>query len=254
MKQDHSILLIAGIISLLLLAFFLILQKSGASILALDAKWILLSLSPLFLALIIGGYVKSFRGFGIELEARLRNSVSTFELKARDALFDLKGNEKQTVSYLNSLPDPEKQRVMRLIFFLGQPNKYYAPRAIRQYVETLTNLQYFEVRRESGEFVCLIPVSFFKNQRNNFDELLKEFVSSLETQSVLQRYQGIAITLTVLENRDILAVLRELRRSQKNQAVVISQASVFLGVVTLTDIEHRIINDVLEISPTKGVA
>lgn len=41
MKQDHSILLIAGIISLLLLAFFFMLQHSGTSILALDTKGIL---------------------------------------------------------------------------------------------------------------------------------------------------------------------------------------------------------------------
>lgn len=61
-------LLLAGVASLALLALFAELQDADASIIRLPVQWLWVSVLPLLLVLALGGYIKKFKGAGVEFE------------------------------------------------------------------------------------------------------------------------------------------------------------------------------------------
>ena len=249
-NNEHSILLIGVIISLLFLTFFFILQGYNSTLLYLDIKWLALCSLPTLIALFIGGYIKSFKGFGLELEARLKNPISTLELKTTDAITEVLGDEKRSYSFLMELTSTQIRTFSRLVFTSGKKD-YYNPRVIFEYLERLTNLKYFEVKRHTGEFICLLPVSTFRGK--NRDNVIKIdlFISSIVNENVLSVFPSEAITLTVKDDSDLLAVLKLLKKRKKNFIVVLSKEKHFIGTVRLNDVEKRIAEEVLEAHKNK---
>lgn len=247
MKTSHKPLVIAFIISALLLIAFFTLQHNEAKILALDSKWIAISLLPILVVLLIGGYIKSFKGFGIELEGRLNNPVTSVSLTATDAAEELAGDEKRSLNYLHMLAErgrPHNRYISRLIFIQGRRN-YYSAEIISEYMRVLSGLKYFEVREESGDFIALIPVSRFK-QRNEVDlELVHSFISSLEDRILFPLFQPGAIRNKVNEGTSLVDALREIRKQNIAYIAVVSDENSFVGLLNARDIEKRIADEVL---------
>lgn len=249
-NNEHSILLIGIIISLLFLIFFFILQGYNSSLLKLDIKWLVLCSLPMLIALFVGGYIKSFKGFGLELEARLKNPITTIELKTTDAITLILGDEKQGYPFLNELTLIQIKSFSRLVFTFGKKD-YYNPRAIKEYLERLTNLKYFEVKKNSGEFICLLPVTVFGPKERYNIEIINLFIEALENENILSIFSKEVITLFVKNDSDLLDVLIVLKKEKKNIIVVVSSEKHFIGTVNLHDIEKRITEEVLEAHKNK---
>jgi hypothetical protein len=72
----HQLLIISLAVSIIILSIFFVFQYYQLKVLLLDVKWIILSGTPILIGLFIGGYIKSFKGFGLELESNLTAPIS----------------------------------------------------------------------------------------------------------------------------------------------------------------------------------
>ncbi|MFT5282401.1 MAG: hypothetical protein ACI94Z_001228 [Yoonia sp.] len=151
----HAILTGSTLLSLLFLGFFLYMQSKGSVILKLEAQWVAISILPILIALVVGGYIAKFKGFGIELEGKLEAPVNSIQLKATDAIEEFPGNEKESMPDLFRVSETHRFAAKRLSFNLDKKN-YYGLHAIEEYISALPNIEYFEVKRANGEFVCLL--------------------------------------------------------------------------------------------------
>jgi len=254
--QDRKKIIIAGISSSLLLLILLgILQEKGAKFLTLSNQWIFLSILPILIALFVGGYITKFKGFGVELESALKASVlSSIDLKATDALSDIPGDEKQSLEYLHNMPREKALSIRWLVFESGK-RSYYTPYGIREYLEKLPNLSFLEVRTREGQFICYIPIHFFKGQIDSggydrFDmEKLGRFVNAIEQGNVQESFSHIAVSLVVKSSISLVEVLKAMREEQVDMAAVISDRGKYLGVLFSRDVEKKVADAVLRSKP-----
>ena len=147
--SHHTTLFVGGIASIFMLLIFLILQYNEPKVLKLEFRWLLVAGVPLLASLIVGGYIKSFKGFGVELEASLSKPVTNIELTATEAMDEVPGNGKKSINYLRSLNPKLKKSISRLILVQGR-KKYYQPRALEIYLRELSGLKYIEIRKPEG--------------------------------------------------------------------------------------------------------
>jgi hypothetical protein len=248
--NEHRLLIICSILSLGMLIVLAILQYHGSDILKLEAKWLAISGSPVLVALFGGGYINRFKGFGVELESKLKSPIRPIDLKATDAVTGLHGNEKQSVARLPDFKNDQIERIKRLSFISGSRN-YYGTDAIIEYFEVLRKLEYVEVKKKSGEFVCLIPIEEFKtcNKNCNISKFshheIDRFIEALENENLLQAYSHTCVRLTVKQNEGLIAALQKLRESNTIMAAVVNTKKEFIGLLTEREIEHSIANEVL---------
>ena len=79
-------------ISILALMFLVIAAIEKWSFLELGAHWLAVAILPLLVGLLVGGYISSFKGFGIEFEAAVKRVVAEKEV-AEEAESDEGGEE-----------------------------------------------------------------------------------------------------------------------------------------------------------------
>lgn len=247
--RDYKILTIGTVVSILVVVILGWLQSIEATVLNLAPQWLALAILPIVVALFAGGFVTSFKGFGVELETQLQAPVGSLDLTASDAIADVTGDEKQSISYLENLPLDKKLRVRWLLFVHGR-KAYYTTYGIRQYVESLPNIEYFEVRDEFGEFVCFLPISLFRDSsRPEYDQILDDniatFVSAIEEERVADTFSRDAVTLSVSSKLSLVEVLKILRDHRVNFAAVTSPEGKYIGVIFVSDVEKRIADAVL---------
>ncbi len=248
--KNHRLLAVCLLLSLVLLVALVALQLRDSPVLQLEAKWLLVAGVPMLVALIVGGYVTNFKGFGFELEAKLRSPVSTLNLTARDAIAGLPGDEKQSVARLPNFTEKQRASTKRLSFISGRQD-YYGVSAVIRYLEAFPNLEYVEVKRESRAFVCLIPVEEFQRESNEphrrrFDKHeVNRFLEALAASRVLAAYSHNCVSLTVRQDDGLISTLRKLRDANRAQAAVVNSDDHFIGLTSVRDIEHRIAEDVL---------
>ena len=100
---------------------------------------------PLLFALITGGYIKRFKGFGIELESQLKNPIKNTTLLVSDVIDELPSDEKKSNKYLAYISQETRNKIERLSFNLGNKN-YYNTYVIKEYLRAMPNIKYFEFR------------------------------------------------------------------------------------------------------------
>lgn len=247
MKKE-SILLIGVLLSLILLAAFGLLQIVDSKLLQLPSQWLAIAILPIIIALFVGGFITRFKGFGVELETALKTPVANLNLTASDAVADIPGDEKQSIMYLQDLPYEKKQATRWLLFKSGRQN-YYRANDIEMYMKELPNLQYFEIRSEGGDFICFLPTSAFRNTthyRNEIDyDKLKKFIKAIEENNVPSAFSGLAISLAISSERELIDVLKVMRAEKADFAAVISPSGQYLGVVFANEVEKKIADSVL---------
>jgi len=67
--KRHPAIVLGAIISIVLFIALVLFQHYNLDVLKLESRWLLVSGVPILIALFVGGYIKKFKGFGIELEA-----------------------------------------------------------------------------------------------------------------------------------------------------------------------------------------
>ncbi|KAA3619494.1 MAG: hypothetical protein DWQ05_01875 [Calditrichaeota bacterium] len=229
-----------------------VLQAIEAKFLELPMHWIAIAVSPLILALFTGGFITRFKGFGVELETTLKAPVASLNLTASDVVADIPGDEKGSFSYLDSLPADKKLAVKWLLLRSGKKH-YYSAHGIETYVRELPNIQYFEVRTESGEFICFLPITIFRDGRQPFNSGLKhdklqQLIEAIETENVTESFRGQTITLKVKSDQSLVAVLRLMRAENVEFAAIVSPSGNYLGVLFTNEVEKKIADSVLSAS------
>ncbi|PSN14199.1 hypothetical protein C7293_12700 [filamentous cyanobacterium CCT1] len=253
--SKHPALMTGVGFSLLLLVLFLLAQQFEVKALTLEIQWIAISILPLVLALLAGGYVQSFKGFGVELEARLENtSVTSIEFSAtvKESITTPTSVQKGGIDHLEQL---RGQRIDRLAFIEGRSG-YYDPVAVKEYLEKLTRLKYVEVQSSTREFRCLLPIKLFvesdsrppDGMRQVKRDAIERFIQSLEEGNVLTEFAQSAITLTVLETESLVKALKTMRSHHAREAAVISSDRQCIGLLSAWKIEKRIADEVLRLS------
>ena len=220
-------------------------QALDAAILNLDAKWLIVAVAPIIVALFIGGYITKFKGFGVEIESKVANPVSTIDLDATEAFTTLSGREeKSSLDYLFQIPVARRRRISRLVFYARRQG-YYSPGIISEYIYELPHLKYFEVRIQPDKFMCLIPVRVFKSDNEINHSNLEQFIRSLENETILLVYADYVITVSVKIDQSLIDVLGILRRTNQSIAAVLDDNSNVMGMVTTRNVEKRIADAVL---------
>lgn len=250
--QEHTFLIACSGISLALFSIFAILQLTNSEIMKLGTQWLFVAGVPLLIALVAGGYIGKFKGFGLELESKLRSPVRSLDLKATDAITSLRGDEKESTARLPDFTNDQIERTKRLSFVSGR-RQYYGTNAIYRYLKKLRNLDYLEVKRETGEFLCLVPVEEFKKQNDincnepvgYSDREIDRFRIALEKNDVCSTYSNTCIDLIVKQDEGLIEVLKKLRNTNKDAAVAVDSEKRFVGLITSSEIERRIADDVL---------
>ena len=230
--------------SLALLLIFLNLQAVNSNLLNLDIKWLVIASIPLLIVLVRSNIIQKFKGFGIELETRLQDPISSINLAAIAALVDLPSDAKQSISYLERLSSSQRESIQRLTFQIERSG-YYDERAIRFYLRELPNINFFEVVNSSGQFIALLPVDLLIERNNPNEEVLRRFIKVLETNTPQAFYREIAITKTILESDNILDALQQVRKSKFGYLPVISEDGRLLGIATRPMLESKVADEVL---------
>lgn len=252
MESKTKTMIAGAVISILLLLFFGLLQEKGAKFLSLSSQWIFIAIMPILVALFVGGYITKFKGFGVELESALKETVSTsIELKASEAIADILGDEKQSMAYLRDMSIPKALSIRWLVFELGRKN-YYSPQSIKTYLTKLSNIDFLDIRTKKGQFVCYLPKKYFKKedaaiQDGLFDmDKIRQFIVSLENEEIEEKYAGIAISVAVKSTDNLMQVLKTLRDENVNMAAVTSEQGRYLGVLFSNDVERKIADAILK--------
>ena len=248
MRKSNALIL-GSIISILLLLALGWLQSVEAKFLNLSPQWLAIAILPVLVALFVGGFITRFKGFGVELETTLRSPVASLNLTASGAVADIPGDEKRSLEYLHNLPYEKKLATQWLLFRSGRQG-FYTPHGIEQYARELPNLEYFQIRTESGEIICFIPISTFRDpiqtQHGALDfDKLELLVQAIEQNEVPGTFKESAITLTVSNDQSLVDVLKKMRAENVEFAAVISAHGKYLGVVFAHDVERRIADSVL---------
>jgi hypothetical protein len=249
-KSKKKVLIIGSVISIIFISLFGYLQILDSKFLKLPPHWIAIAILPVLISLFVGGFITRFKGFGVELEAALQAPVTSQNLIVADSVADIPGDEKGSLLYLSKLPDEKKHAIRRLLFRSGRQN-YYTPNGIVNYIQQLPNLEYFDIRKESGEFICFLPVSSFRNQPFppqpvplNHDNI-ELLANAIQNDDVPVSFKESAITLKVSNDQSLVNVLKIMRIENVELAAAISTDGMYSGVIFATDIERQIANSVL---------
>lgn len=249
--KDHPFLIYGFLFSILLLIIFFIMQVLVPEIMKLETKWIIVALCPLLYVLIVGGYIKTFKGFGIELETQLKTAISESSLLATDYLIELPEDEKRSDQYLDRLTVEEKCKIERLAFYSGRRG-YYSFYIVRNYLEKLPNLKYIEVRNKNDKFECLLPINVLRKRNAYNKEINKEiderdlsvFIESLENNDILNKYPDNIISESVLEKQSLIDILPKIRKQRSGILGVVDGSGKLIGILNKNMVESKIADEV----------
>ena len=250
--KNHSELIFGIGLSTILLIVFFRLEAKDSHILLLDWKWIVVSAIPLIVALIIGGYIKSFKGFGVEFEATLKEQLSFIDLPATGALSSIGQIEKGTMSDLDKMDNVARDKVNRLRFILGKRD-YYNRDVIEEYLQRLHHLEYLEITDSNGMLVCLIPASIMLFGEDVLYEKIQPFINALQDRTITGVYDRDTINNYIYADTNIIEALATMRETNQEIAAVVNSKRIAVGVITLSDIEHHVATAVLNQARAKGL-
>jgi len=247
-NNQTSILFKSGGLSLLFLIVFLYLQYKDSKILLLDEKWILVSTIPIIFGLLTSNIIKSFKGFGIEIE-------TVFNQKLDNSLFNnVTPLEKPKLSkgsseVLNNLPSDKINDIKRIQFIYKQKD-YYNVQIVLNYFNKLKNLQYIEIINEEGYFKCLLNINqIYKKDNNENYQKIQAFIRSVEYGTVLFEYN--CITDTINKNDNLLIAYQKFQNFTEssnlfNQILPVLKNRKMIGTISRCKVTDNISKIILD--------
>jgi len=241
--------------SIVLFVLFVSLQLCESPILDLDLKWIIVSLIPLLFGLIYTGVIKNFKGFGIELETNLTDTVANFDIAGDVETIDLPQLQKGSQDHIFNINERKRKKIERLKFTIKRRG-YYDRGVIVEYFMLLPNLKFIELTEKDGKFKYLIRASLFRKGRNNdFDldnEKLDKLINAIENDSVLRLFpetitKYINTSSTLIEAYKIMESTNEGRIINNQILPIVNKDGIMIGLVSRRKIEESISKQVLEI-------
>ena len=95
------------------------------------------------------------------------------------------------------------------------------------------------------KFFALLPIKDFRNNNEINQEAIDRFIRSLEDMTVKQVYGGVLITHHINQGTDLMEALKLMRSKQAKRIAVTDENGEFIGLLTESSIEKRIVDDVL---------
>jgi hypothetical protein len=251
----NQTIIIGGIISTILLVIFLLMQYYDFKGLALDVKWIAVCGIPILISVFISGFVKSFKGFGVELEANLSEPFNLEFLRPVETI-ETYGFQKASMEFLNNLQPHEKRRAQKLTFILGRRN-YYDIFAVEAYFRQLQNLQFIEITSEQGILKYLLNAGQFyrREERSRIprEDKISVLLKSLESDDILSQFPD-AISKRIKKGDSIIDAYSEFEATtqgkmyiNRNQVLpVVDNSEKMIGLIDRRTLEELICKDVLK--------
>lgn len=252
----HRLLLISLTVSIILLVTFLVFQYYELKVLSLDIKWILLSGVPILVGLFIGGYIKSFKGFGLELESNLSEPISLTVVSKID-LAESPGMTKESLNRLQQLSDSDKNKINRIRFIIGKTN-YYDIYAIEEHFRILRHIKFIEIINQDGKFLYLLPASKLKTPNNNIPpnpeidyDRAQDLIRAIETEKI-EKYFPDAVKDYILTTDNTIEAYRKIKKSNQTRTLfmskdvlpIVNERMNMIGTVDLQKLESKIAEEV----------
>lgn len=254
-KEKGTIIKRSIIGSIILFILFIILQLCESPILDLDSKWIVVSIIPLLFSLIYTGVIKNFKGFGIELETSLTDTVANFDIAGDVETIDSPQLQKGSQDHIFNIEVGRRRKIERLKFTLKR-RRYYDREVIEQYFLLLPNLRFIELTEKNGKFTYLIRASLFRRGRNNeFDldnEKIDLLIRAIETDSVLRFFPDtvdkfISTNSSLIEAYKMMESTNQGRNFNDQILPLVNDDGVMIGLVNRRKIEESISKQVLDL-------
>lgn len=258
--DKHKTLMVFSSISFLLLITFLTFQYFHFSGLDLDVKWLIVSGVPILIGLLIGEYIKSFKGFGIEIESSLKAELPSNLITpiSEESIVDVNSIDKQSLNYLQNLNSDEIQKISRLRFVFDKRD-YYDMYVVREYFSKLKNLKYVEIVDNEGKFKFLIPITQFRTNHNYFSSKIENFINEIENRTLSSSFSG-AITSFVNYDDSLLEAYKKLlSKTKKIEAIgdkklpVLDTNHRLIGLLSKMKVEEFISKEVLDSYKDKNI-
>jgi heme/copper-type cytochrome/quinol oxidase subunit 2 len=259
-----SIIIVSLILSALLLTFFAITfarlksddKDYWKNIPDLDNKWIVISFIPLMLALIYSGYVKSLKGFGVEVvikDTTINIANETLGLKLNE-VENLVGKEievevivrKQTteIGAKEQLDNLKPEKLKSINVLLLKNGVSYEVGAISEYLKRLINLEYIEIIDNNDDFVYLLPLSIL----NSNDRSITKFTDALRQEQVYQTYPRDTIYESLNLSDSLLTVIEKVSKSNTDHLPV-TEKNKLKYIISAKDVINAL-NNILRESKT----
>lgn len=238
--QLHWPLIVAVFFSSILISLLIYLKSSKPSLLEIESKWLALSMLPVLIVLLTGGYIYKFKGFGIEIETSLKEPIKNkIELKAEKVMIGEISNPKATIAKLKSMTNEKKESIERLSF----KNRYqnYGSYAVKEYLKELSNLEYIELLGSDSKFIGVMLADDLRGKED-------EFVKFLKKGTVLVQFSHFVVTDSVDDDISAIDALALIRRSGKKFLPLLDKQGNMKGIVTDAALEKRIADEVLQAS------
>lgn len=248
MWKENKIIFLGFIFSLVLLITFFALQWFESNLLSLDTKWIAFSGLPILIALLIGGYIKSFKGFGIEVEANLNKPIS----KNYNLITKLESEEvpkyiKGSIREIQRLSSQQRRKIKRLTFIYGKKD-YYGEEAINEYLNHLPNLEYIEITDSKRKFKYLLPIQILKEGGDNLNwETEHRFIKALENRNIPSEYPNLFESKTVKSDEPVFEVYKKLKITYPKTIPIVNTNNEMIGLVDYYKVAIQIADEIVDL-------
>lgn len=111
LAKSGNIIFVGFAISILLILIFGLIHASGSEFLDFPIQWLGVALMPFLLSFFAAGYITSFKGFGIELEAALNASVKSTDITVSSHIADFPLDEKQSLQHIFPLFQTKRENL-----------------------------------------------------------------------------------------------------------------------------------------------
>lgn len=254
----QNMLLISIIVSVIMLVLLLFLQYNASAMLSLDTKWILLSILPIVIWLILGRHIKGIKGAGIELI--LQDEIK-FNLDTKLDFSEVKVMEKGLLDKFNKLSCMDKLSVSVLQFAEG--NMGYSSEDIENVCKQLPNLKYFAIVDSDKKFKSLIPYIVIQKLTHcsnnemsisnlNRKDIIQEFINSIRNKNY-DEFNDIMISNYVSESEKTINVYlrfidcKTSKFIQEHKVMPVLNATFeLIGLINYRDIERKVINEIVK--------
>jgi len=243
--NGHWSLIISAIASLFLLTVIIQIRAKKPDWLDLDTKWLAVSALPILIGLFSGGYITSFKGLGIEIEAALQEPVKdriklkATQAKAAESLTSVTSQKKGSISELQQLTPDEKNAIQRLTF----KNKYpwYSAVAVKEYLKILPRVRFIEIVDDNLKFLGAIRTQDIKGLESLFTKAVK-------AGNVKEKFIQIYVTKYIDSDISAIQALKIIKDNKLSFLPMLNSDHTMKGIVTRRSLEHRIAEDVLAAS------
>lgn len=252
-NKRHKILGVFSLISVLFLVIFITLKYLDFSGLELEEKWIFVSGIPIIIGLFLGGYIKNFKGLGLEIEASLNKELPDNLISSitENTIVDTHKIDKKAIIDLEKLSEAEVRNISGIRFIFNRKG-YYEETFVKEYFRRLHNLKYVEIIDAEYKFQFLIPISHFKS---NFDLnfiTIKGFINQIDEGILDSNFPG-AITAFVSKSDSLLDAYRKLLGNTKKietpedkKLPVLDSNHRLIGLLSKNKVEEYISKEVLD--------